>query len=150
MEIKDEFLPTIMLLVKNEILETNSETETGKQYIKILDEIYESIIEYLGLKVGDKVELKKINERRGHKIKWVSVLTQRPPRILSGPVKWIKKILGIKRVGILDLLRNKNLTTKPREKLSLDLQKEIINHYRDDILKLSRLTGRDLNHWLEV
>ena len=46
MEIKDEFLPTIMLLVKNEILETSSETETGRLYLIILNELYDSIIKY--------------------------------------------------------------------------------------------------------
>jgi len=70
--------------------------------------IYKSIVKYLGLKEDNRVDFKKINERRGHKLKWLSNITQRPPKIFSFPIRFMKNVLGIKRIGILDYLRKKN------------------------------------------
>jgi len=118
-------------------------------FVKDSKKVYESIVDFLGLEKDNRVEFKKVNERRGHKIKWLSNLTQRPPTGFSFVIKFIKKTLGIKRIGVLDYLRRKNLTTKPREKISNNLKNKITEHYRSDISKLSKLIDRNLDHWMD-
>jgi len=110
--------------------------------------VHDKIVNFLGLELSDKTEFEKVNERRSHKLKWLSILTQRPPKIFDRPVKWLKNILGVKQIGLLNFLRKKNLSTQPRPPLSADLKVEISEHYRSEILKLSELTGRNLDHWL--
>ena len=47
---------------------------------------------------------------------------------------------------VLSNMRRKNLDRMPN--LSPALRKELVSLYRDDILKLQNLTGRDLSAWL--
>ncbi len=37
-----------------------------------------------------------------------------------------------------------------RETLSSSMQQKIIDAYREDIQKLSSITGRNLDHWLKL
>lgn len=119
-----------------------------EDFVKDPKSVHDKIINFLGLQVNNKTEFEKVNERRAHKLKWLSILTQRPPRMLDRPVKWLKNVLGIQQIGLLDFLRKKNLSTQPRPPLSAELKAEITEHYRSEILKLSELTGRNLDHWL--
>lgn len=55
--------------------------------------------------------------------------------------------LGIHR-AVIGGVRYLNKRTGPARPVAEDLKKAVREHYRDDILKLERLLGRDLSHWL--
>ncbi|MBP0012190.1 MAG: sulfotransferase [Roseofilum sp. SBFL] len=86
---------------------------------------------------------KKHNPTRVPKNQTVNTLLNRP-----NPVKAVvKTLLPMKfRKSIADRLKQQNLG-KP--KLSPKLRKELTEEYREDILKLQDLIGRDLSKWLE-
>ena len=66
----------------------------------------------------------------------------------SNPIKSILKILipTILRQRLANNLREKNLT-KPT--ISLELRKQLIQEYTEDILKLEELIQQDVSYWLE-
>ena len=51
------------------------------------------------------------------------------------------------RQQVTNNIKQKN-SIKP--KVSPEIRQQLINEYRDDILKLQDLIGRDLSHWLRV
>ncbi len=66
------------------------------------------------------------------------------------PLGAIAKRIVPERLGrrALSFLRKKNLQRMPA--LSADVRRELIEVYRDDVLALQTLTGRDLSRWLQV
>jgi hypothetical protein len=78
----------------------------------------------------------------------VQALLQRP-----NPMRWAVKALlspflnAEKRQRLRSRLLALNKAPKPR--IDPELRKELVEFYRDDILKLQELTGRDLSGWLK-
>jgi hypothetical protein len=66
-----------------------------------------------------------------------------------GPVRWTERILSRKvHRKIMHWLNAKNLGRPPA--LDPQLRRELTGRYREDILKLQDLIGRDLSGWLAV
>lgn len=61
----------------------------------------------------------------------------------------IRKFLGIYgKFRLINYLRGILASEQKRPKLSEKVRKEIISYYYDDIILLSKLTGKDLSSWL--
>jgi hypothetical protein len=120
--------------------------DTKKEYDRVLD--------FLDLPMAYPEDFKVINKRKAHKYKWLAILTQRPPAPLRKTVGFfnqkIKSLFGIERFGVINKLRDFNRQSVKKQQLSRELQESIIENYRDDIDKLSSLTGRDLSGWKVV
>jgi hypothetical protein len=69
-----------------------------------------------------------------------------------GRVSWkVKRWLGIpthRGTGILQVMNNINVRYRPRPTLSMELRKELIESFKEDVEKLGYLIGRDLSHWI--
>lgn len=64
-----------------------------------------------------------------------------------------KQWLGIptnRGTGILQLISNVNVKYRPRPSLPDRLRVELINYYREDVEKLSKLIRRDLSGWVQL
>jgi hypothetical protein len=51
-------------------------------------------------------------------------------------------------VAAIDRLVLSRIYSNDRPELPADLQERLAGYYRDDVIELQRLTGRDLSHWL--
>jgi len=121
-----------------------------EDFIRNTRDEYTKVLSFLGLPDDNRNVFPKINENKHHKVDWLSNYTQRPPEALINILKPLKKIPGLKYglLYVLDAIRRANSTREPRKILAIDLKNEIIETYRNDILRLSLITDRDLSHWL--
>jgi len=59
----------------------------------------------------------------------------------------VKSALGINRLGLIGKLDAMNAQDVKREKLSEDVRRKVVEHYKTEMDKLSSLLGRDLSSW---
>jgi Sulfotransferase domain len=113
--------------------------------------VYRKTLEFLGLPFHT-ANLEPVNQNKKQRLQWLADFTERPPQILVNPYLQLKKVLGLegKVIGLKDPLQKVNVVEMKRETLSPAMQQKIIDTYRADIQKLSKLTGRNLDHWLIV
>ncbi|MGD2080899.1 MAG: sulfotransferase domain-containing protein [Nitrospirota bacterium] len=69
------------------------------------------------------------------------------PSVISSKLPLFKKISLQTRIELTEKLRGLNLQKK--ERLKEDTRQYLINLYRQDVLKLQELIGRDLSGWLK-
>lgn len=120
-----------------------------EDFISQTQVVYQDVLKFLGLPYDQRNNFPVINQNKRHKIQLLASLTRTPPKALvSMLMKW-KRILGIKELGLKKLIDKMNLKIEPRKKLDNEMIEEIVKAYRSDVLKLSKLTGRDLTHWLK-
>lgn len=107
--------------------------------------VAQDIFDFLGVDKTFTPDFTKIhNKTEVPKNRTVNTLLNRP-----NPIKAVLKPLlptGIRK-RIADNLKQRN---QGKPKLSDKTRKQLISIYREDILKLQELIGRDLSNWLEV
>jgi hypothetical protein len=113
--------------------------------------VFKKTLDFLGLPFH-QVNLDPVNQNKKQRLQWLANFTERPPEVLVKPYLQLKKVLGLegKELKLKQPLTNLNVTEVKRESLSKAMQHKIIDHYRSDIQKLSKITGRDLDHWLNI
>lgn len=112
--------------------------------------VYENVLDFLGLPNDQRDEFPVFNRNKSHKYLWLANFTQRPPDQLLKIAFRFKDMLNLKRLGILRTLRNANVELEPRKSLDRAVRQMLINEYKTDINMLSKLTRRDLSHWLKI
>ena len=110
--------------------------------------VYAEVLAFLGLAHDGRSHFPPINENRRHRSGLIGRLMFTPPGWMYGGVQWVKRRLGLKRTGVVDLLVRLNAARRQRPPLDADLRAEMIETFRQDILTLQDLLGRDLSHWL--
>lgn len=119
-----------------------------EDFVKSTKEVYDNVINFLGVPEDNRTDFIRINENKTHKLEVVGSFSQKPPALLSNIALKTKDILGIERLYILDTIRSLNTKVSSRKTLRNDLRAELIEEFADDIKKLSQLLNKDLNHWL--
>jgi hypothetical protein len=110
--------------------------------------VYADVLGFLGVEHDGRSEFPLVNENAEHRSELLSRVTQRPPQGLMKLARAIKRMLGLSRLGVLDVLRNANARTTRRRALSPELRSRIAAGFSDDIRLLELLIHRDLGHWL--
>ena len=119
-----------------------------EDFVKSTKDIYDEVLEFLGVPSDNRTEFVRINENKSHKLGAVGNFTAKPPAALTNVVLKVRDLLGIKELGVLDTIRSFNTKVAAREPLSDSLRNEMIEEFTPDIQKLARLSNRDLSHWL--
>lgn len=103
--------------------------------------VYNEVLEFLGLPAHPGRNFQPVNRHRA----------VRSPR-LHLMMRWLSRIkqrlIGRYSLGVTRLYNKVNTVERPREALSAELAAELRAYFREDVLKLSGLLGRDLTHWL--
>jgi len=111
--------------------------------------VYQDVLEYLGVLDDKRTDFPKINQNKHHRLGWLANVTQHPPKKLTNMMMKLKRIIGLEHIGILRTLRKINRSEIPRQALPDKFKIKLTQAYYDEVVKLSRLTGRDLSHWVE-
>lgn len=137
-------------------------------FISVFDDLvaapreqYGRILDFLGLPAQFPEEFSV--HRAGNQVRfgWLQRLLKRPPNavraVLASDAYHARESaepyshhkLGPQRIAMLrkQLLRW-NRRSAPPDKLDQHLRREMCEWFRDDVLELSALVGRDLRHWL--
>jgi len=119
-----------------------------KDFIQDTQRVYREVLDFLELPDDHRVYFGKVNQNKYHKYGWLANFTQRPPNRLAHTVMELKNIFGFHRLGIMRLIRKFNVSETPRKPLPNFLREQIVNEYYGDIVKLSKLTHKDLSSWV--
>jgi hypothetical protein len=120
-------------------------------------DVYERTLEFLDLPSDERVDFPIINPNDGHRLPWLAAQTwgSIPDK---NKLSTVRRIVSMtRRVGLSDRpiwrIANKinrmNRRKEKRKPLAPAFHRELIDEFREDIMKLSRLVDRDLGHWLD-
>lgn len=99
---------------------------------------YLSLLEFLNLPDDGQEEFSKVNEGRELRL----------PRISQLVLKWPWLMKFLKSLKLSSLLRKLGSRPVQRERLQEQIQQDLRDYYRTEIIDLSEITKRDLSHWL--
>lgn len=116
-----------------------------EEFVAQTPKVYEDVLSFLGVPSDGRRDFPKINEHERIRWSWL----QRVLRSASMKVPSLKKRLGLsKGLGITSKLMALNSRNAKKEPVPEEMLSELRSFYRDDVMKLSRILGRDLSHWL--
>lgn len=124
-----------------------------EEFVNNTRAVYKEVLKFLDLPDDNRKKFPKINQNKRNRLKWLANFTQRPPILLVNFSNKIKVMFNLKYIGfkyILTALRKVNMVTEPRKPMSIDLKIKILKEYKDDILELELLTGKNLTSWLQL
>lgn len=109
---------------------------------------YLEVLGFLGVADDGRRQFPRVGENVTMRSRAVERFARDTPAVIAHGVALAKRLLGIERFGILDRLREFNARPVERKPLTPDQRGLIVASFRDEILKLQELIGRDLGHWL--
>jgi len=110
--------------------------------------VYEDVLNFLDLEQNNKSSFPIINENEVAKNNYLKTLIKKQPLGLKILNKGLKKIIKVKSFGLVRFINKLNSKKEKRKALPNTLRQDIINTYKSDIHLLSKLTGRNLDKWL--
>lgn len=109
--------------------------------------VYLDVLDFLGVPDDGLNVFKPSLESRRHKVHWLGTfLINQPPWLIKSKDAF-RKVLGIQRFGVRDMVAKYNTVVEGRAPLPGDFLEELKIYFRSDIDKLSLLLGRNLMHW---
>lgn len=110
--------------------------------------VYRDILDFLELPDDGRTSFERFNARKSQRSSLIADFTERTPRWLAAVAGRTKSLLGIRRWGILDMLRRWNVRPTETKPISSSLRAEIRAAYADDVERLSHRVGRDFMAWI--
>lgn len=110
--------------------------------------VYRETLSFLDLPHDGRSEFPVVNARTRARSQKLASLVQRPPKSVVRLAMYAKKRMGIRRLGVLNALREASFVPSRPPAIPSDLLREMQAHFAPDIRLLENITGRDLGHWL--
>ena len=110
-------------------------------------QVYQDVLGFLGLPDDGRTDFAPSLESRRHKLHWLGTFLINQPTWLISARNRFKRALGLKRIGLRDIVAKHNTVVEKRVPLPPDFVQELKCHFRDDIHALSQMIGRDLSYW---
>ncbi len=90
---------------------------------------YVEILDFLGVSDDGRMEFPRVNEARFHQLRGLGRFLQHPPAWVEIPKRQVKKLLGVKTLGIADAIASVNLKKGYTDKPSDQLRQEMRSYY---------------------
>jgi hypothetical protein len=113
------------------------------------DNIYRQTLDFLGVPFEPRQDARLMNASKTYRSRWLAKALAHDSR--TREARFFRKIFrqpGIRKLPLRHWLQELNKLTVKRKPLEQEFRNELLATFREDILELGRLTGRDLNHWL--
>lgn len=108
---------------------------------------YLRLLEFLAIPDDGRVEFPRMNQGKQFRSRGLARLP-RYVRLKSGPaIQAVKEATGIRHLGIVSAFDRFNAETRPRPPLRPEFRQHLNEVFRDEVLKLESLLGRDLSSW---
>lgn len=107
--------------------------------------VYEDVLAFLSVPSDGRRIFPRVRARRRHRLKWLGRLLVNPPGALARARRFAEDTPGLR--GLASLVQRLNTREVMREVLKPEFRRELVEEFREDVNKLSRLVGRDLSHW---
>jgi hypothetical protein len=109
--------------------------------------IYEDVLAFLGVPSDGRTDFPQVHENRS----LIHPTLQRALAFLANSLRPVRAVSGLNLalgLGVFQKLLFLNSNQAPRESISLSLQAELNDFYREEVLKLSKLLDCDLSYWV--
>ena len=134
-------------LFKNVPNKKNIKIIEFKEFKNNTKKIYEEVLDFLDLESDQKTEFPVYN--KSYELKSKKIVEVR--RFL-GQTKlnaYVKKMLGIWCWSFTEKIHQWNIKEIKKKPLNKEFKKELRNYFKEDVKKLSKITNKDLSHWLK-
>jgi hypothetical protein len=114
--------------------------------------VYEETLSFLRVPSDGRRSFPQINTRKRHRIRWLGRFFMDPPprsRFIEAQVKKGLRAAGIMNYKAWHRLIQANERRAPKPEIPSRFRAELSEVFRDDVVRLSELIGRDLTGWLE-
>jgi hypothetical protein len=114
------------------------------------NQVYKDTLEFLEVPYMPRRDPRRLNSNKRHRFRWLGSTLAHDSK--SRASKILKKTLNlplIRKIPLRYWLHEWNKIEYKREPLSPELRKMLVAEFRDDIIDLGEITGRDLSHWLK-
>ena len=109
--------------------------------------VYENVLAFLDVPSDDRVLFPRENPNRVIRVPLLSRIARRPPRLLFEPYLSLKKRLGWGDLGFTNWLKSVNEKPAERQPLASSFRLELVEEFRNEVVKLELILDRDLSHW---
>ncbi|HEY3117949.1 MAG TPA: sulfotransferase domain-containing protein [Chloroflexota bacterium] len=111
--------------------------------------VYDEVIDFLGIPHDNRTEFPRINENKRAKTAWFKQFSRKPPPALRTAFRSLKRAVGAEEIGaVKKKIVSLNTVQERRPPLAPELRAELVETFRDEVARLSRLLNRDLSHWV--
>jgi hypothetical protein len=111
--------------------------------------IYDEVIQFLEIPHDGKTEFPRINESKRARLDWLQRFSQKPPAGLRSAFRSLKRAVGSEGVAeVKKKIVALNTVKERRSPLSPAFRAELVDTFREEVVLLGRLLGRDLSHWV--
>lgn len=111
-------------------------------------EVYLDVLEFLGLPDDKRVSFPRIYSAKSHRSQRLGRFSLRPPPLLRTSWRFLKKACGPKMSPAPDRMIRLNAVPTNRNPPPPGFRRQLVEEFRPDVAKLSRLVDRDLGFWL--
>ena len=123
---------------------------TLDEFIATPRPIYDGVCEFLGIPSDGRTEFIPFNESKRNRFRVLGELVSRPPRSLLWGAQVIKRVFGIRRLGVVDAIRSVNVVKRRRTPLAPDFRSQLAEEFCDDVARLSAVMQRDFSAWVRI
>lgn len=112
--------------------------------------VYREALQFLGVADDGRCDFTVVNARKRARSHWISQFVFKTPKPLVHAAMAAKRVLGIRQWGVSDRLLRWNTAADGRPELPQALEREMREHFAEDVRLLQSLTARELSGWLPV
>jgi hypothetical protein len=116
-------------------------------FVRSTKSVYEDVLSFLGVPSDGRTDFPRINVNKEFRFDRLGLFIQNPPRFLYYFADKWKKIFGLEEITLRHKLRELATRRTSRKPLDPDFRAELVEEFKEDVDKLSRILGRDLSHW---
>lgn len=109
--------------------------------------VYLDVLAFLGVPKDGRTAFPRYNEAKTHRWDRMGAFMMRPPPLVRASWRALKRVCGPKISRFTASLILANAQPIDRTVLPESFRNQLIDEFRPDIAKLSRLMGRDLSFW---
>ncbi len=110
--------------------------------------VYQQVLRFLEIEDDGRTDFPQVNPARAYRSGWLGRLYHAPPAIIEKPMRIVRSKIMANSGRLKQKVKDLVSVKQPRQKLRPEFRRELQQVFRDDILRVSELLDRDLNHWI--
>jgi len=112
-------------------------------------QVYDGLLEFLGVPHDNRRHFPRVNDNKRARLAWLGQFATKPPPALRAAMRRLKQTVSLQGItAVKRKIVGLNTVKEVRQPLSPEFRKELVAAFRDEVVLLSDLIGRDLSHWL--
>jgi hypothetical protein len=112
--------------------------------------VYNDVLLFLGIRPDERHEFPVLNARKQRVYPRLAALMKRPPGMLGTAKRAAKRMFPRMTRVLGHQIHLRNRRSAPNRSLSDELRREMVAEFRDDVVLLGEVLGRDLRHWMDA